>query len=170
MLVQRMLVQGMLVQQIVGAFGLRFVQRALRFSSAKPDTVGIGLFCGLFSFTALLEALQINQVPHVKTPSAGSARTGDMNKGTVALGVSLLDGHSRKSPFYQSPYVSVSDGQRRNASLCENKISCALSCGSAIAIANESQSLGVMNYNHVRRRWFAGSLCCDQPGRVILSG
>jgi hypothetical protein len=117
----------MLVQQIVGARGLQLIQRALRFSSAKPDTVGIGLFCGLFSFTALLEALQINQVPHVKTPSAGNARAGDMNKGTVALGVSLLDGHSRKSPFLSIPVcICLSQTEKKRFALRKQNKLCSI--------------------------------------------
>jgi hypothetical protein len=47
-----------------------------------------------------------------------------MNKGTVAFGISLRDGHSRKSPFSINPhmYLSLTAEKKRFALRKQNKL------------------------------------------------
>jgi hypothetical protein len=53
-----------LIQQIVGAVRAPLLQCAFGFGSAKPCSVGFGLFPRLFPFNAFLESLQVDHFPH----------------------------------------------------------------------------------------------------------
>jgi hypothetical protein len=67
----------MLIQQVVSAFRAPFVDNAFVLGSAKPRPVGFGLFRRLFSLSALLKSLQVDQFPHARPrhPTIG-ARAG----------------------------------------------------------------------------------------------
>ena len=54
----------MLIQQIIGAAYTLFVQEAFALAPAELGTIDLGLLGRLIPRGALLEALQIDQVPH----------------------------------------------------------------------------------------------------------
>lgn len=54
----------MLIQQVLGAACAALVLNAFGFGSAKPRTIGCGLFLRLIPRGALLELLQIDHIPH----------------------------------------------------------------------------------------------------------
>jgi hypothetical protein len=54
----------MLIEQLTGALATMFVTRAFGFGSAKPRPIRFGLFLRPLTFNALLELLQIDQIPH----------------------------------------------------------------------------------------------------------
>ena len=57
-------VDEMLIQQIVGTTCPLLVQEAFGFAPAELGTIDLGLLCRLIPRGALLEAPQINQIPH----------------------------------------------------------------------------------------------------------
>jgi hypothetical protein len=54
----------MLIEMIVGAAVLLFIERPFGLSSAESDPVGVGLFRRLFPLTAFPESLQVDEIPH----------------------------------------------------------------------------------------------------------
>jgi hypothetical protein len=54
----------MLIQQVVGAACALFVQYALGLGPAKSRSIDLSLLFRLLSFSALLEPLQIDYIPH----------------------------------------------------------------------------------------------------------
>src|ERR1700738_2607524 len=63
------------------------------------------------------------------------------------------------SVVIQKSPLLPSDSIKKNVSLCENEIFCALSRRSATTIAHRSQSLGVMAYNYFPASNFPGLRC-----------
>jgi hypothetical protein len=57
-------VDEMLIEQVVGTVCTLLVEAAFGLGSAELDTIYLGLLCRLFLYGALLEALQVDQVPH----------------------------------------------------------------------------------------------------------
>jgi hypothetical protein len=54
----------MLIEDSVGAACVQLIPFALGPGSAGSRPVGVGLFCGLLALAALLESLQVDQIPH----------------------------------------------------------------------------------------------------------
>jgi hypothetical protein len=62
----------MLIQEVVGAAYALFVPHAFGFGSAKPRPIGFSLLFRLMPFGALLEALQVDYIPHASLHYATS--------------------------------------------------------------------------------------------------
>jgi hypothetical protein len=81
----------MLIEQVVGTACTLFVEAAFGLGSAELDTIYLGLLGRLFLSGALLEALQIDQVPHHLSHSCEISRyarhpqTGAKINGNVVL-------------------------------------------------------------------------------------
>jgi hypothetical protein len=64
-----------LIQQILGAIVPKFVAETFGLGTAKSQAVGFGLLGRLLSLMTLLEALQVDDVAHARTPSSSGAKT-----------------------------------------------------------------------------------------------
>jgi hypothetical protein len=62
----------MLIEQITGAAGAQFVERALGPGAAEPHAIGGGFLLRPVSRRALLELFQIDQIPHAGLRPADS--------------------------------------------------------------------------------------------------
>ena len=59
----------MLIQHIAGSTCARLIQRTFGFGASKTCAIGIGLLRGLIPRGALLESLEIYDVPHAPAPN-----------------------------------------------------------------------------------------------------
>jgi hypothetical protein len=81
----------MLIQQIAGTACTLLFQRALGFAAAELDTIGLGLLGRLMPRGALLEALQIDQIPHdLSHLMQKYGPRGDSNKNKKPCGILVL--------------------------------------------------------------------------------
>jgi hypothetical protein len=120
-------IDPMLIQSFVGKLGAQLVARAFGFGSAKAGSVGLRLLLRLISLSALLEALQVDHIPHRRLHHADNgAQEADR---ASPLSIAIASAAKPAFSFAEHPLVgsaimnssySPSDSIKKNIALWKN--------------------------------------------------